>query len=487
MDDHMGPMVILGMKPDLRLAGLMEGQGFILQIVAAEGNPDAVVQGHGRDLRAGLFLLALDPLLLFLQVTAPDKFFLDLFRRGKVSLFQLFEQAVEILDFLLTQADLFLQIDLAFLQLAVAAVALSGVLAAIQFRIQGDAHRFAAVKVFQHDFLLALGIGDAVGEQQIPVLAPAVTVFRVIIFLQQARQLGLLVLQVPLDSLEHITADLPDPVLFFLVVVENIKAFKQRVVHTGPGRGQRQAVEDSFVVPVGDIEPLGAGDFLHDFLHGLAMGHAVFGFLGQKRRKTGKLLGQGLVRFNAPVDKRIPLVLGRGFMEFCAGVDRAAGIFKRRDALEGIDHQPGCVDQDDVGILAHQFHIQLHFFRITDLVVPPDGKHTPAVQILLAELGQGGAFQILPQHHAEIARFGRGRVGALRHQHPVVLRMTGDHQLLLAIAAMHMKQHFRRGNLINPLDAQGQQRGDFLYDFMQQNTVQSHDLTSPGTLYLMID
>ena len=118
-------------------------------------------------------------------------------------------------------------------------------------------------------------------------------------------------LQLAVDEMIDITADLTDAFFFLAAEIENVKAFKQGLADIVTAAFQRQTMEDRFLLFGSDISGVGFFDFLHDVCEGFTMTHPVFDFLGQEGREAGKLGSQRLLGIDRMIGERILLVLGR--------------------------------------------------------------------------------------------------------------------------------------------------------------------------------
>ena len=163
----MGTMIILGMQPDLILSGHMPCQSIILEVVAAIGNGDAGRRDNRRYFGCIILFLLFPDILFFFHIAKLDQFFLDLASCLKICLIQLFQQSFKVADLIFTDGNLFLQIYLSFLQLAVLVKAAAGIAAAIQLFIQRHRNDIIRFIILQLNLLFALGITDIPCIQQV--------------------------------------------------------------------------------------------------------------------------------------------------------------------------------------------------------------------------------------------------------------------------------------------------------------------------------
>ena len=247
----MGAMVVLGMKPGVILPCPVPCQCFILQVVSPVENMNAVVQHDFMHLGCFLLLLSCMTFLLF-EISALDQLFLDLPGSRKVCEIQLFQKTLEVGDLLSADADLFLQVCLSLAVLAVSAVAPSCIALAVKLRIQWNDDVISGVVVIQCDFLLPLGVPDIVCVQKLAVFFPLAAVECFIVFLEQSWQLCGLMLELTVDHMIDIPADLPDALLFLLVVVQDVQTVKQGIFQTLADALEFDTVEGCHIVVVGN-------------------------------------------------------------------------------------------------------------------------------------------------------------------------------------------------------------------------------------------
>ena len=188
------------------------------------------------------------------------------------------------------------------------------------------------------------------------------------------------------DKLEQIAGHLPDPVFFFLMIIQDVHALHQRVCL---GRllilGQRNQMKLRFLGRVGDEQRIAAFNLLHDLREGFAPAHPCFDLPSKQRREAVKLLVQRLLRIDGLRCERI--LLHRLFRqrELRARLDRALGVFKRRNPLERVENPVVFIDEDDVGIFAHQFNVELAEDLIADFITQRNLHHQPTIQPALLD------------------------------------------------------------------------------------------------------
>ena len=186
------------------------------------------------------------------------------------------------------------------------------------------------------------------------------------------------------DKLEQIAGHLSDAVFFFLMIIQDVHALHQRVCL---GRllilGQRNQMKLRFLGRVGDEQRIAAFDLSHDLWEGFAPAHPCFDPPSKQRREAVKLLVQRLLRIYGLRCERI--LLHRLFRqrELRARLDRALGVFKRRNPLERVENPVVFIDEDDVGIFAHQFNVELAEDLIADFITQRNLHHQPTIQSAL--------------------------------------------------------------------------------------------------------
>ena len=140
-----------------------------------------------------------------------------------------------------------------------------------------------------------------------------------------------------------------------------------------------------FLRRVGDEQRIAAFDLLHDRRERFAPAHPRFDLPPKQRRETVKLLVQRLLRIDG---LRCKWILFHRLFRQCelrARLNRALGVFKRRNPLERIENPVVFIDEDDVGIFAHQFNVQLAEDLIADFIAQRNLHHKPAIQPALLD------------------------------------------------------------------------------------------------------
>ena len=170
------------------------------------------------------------------------------------------------------------------------------------------------------------------------------------------------------------------------MIIQDVHALHQRVcLGWLLILGQRNQMKLRFLGCVGDEQRVAAFDLSHDLREGFAAAHPYFDLPSKQRREAVKLLVQRLLGIDSLRCERILLHRLFGQRELRARLDRALGVFKRRNPLERVENPVVFIDEDDVGIFAHQFNVELAEDLIADFITQRNLHHQPAIQPALLD------------------------------------------------------------------------------------------------------
>jgi len=246
-----------------------------------------------------------------------------------------------------------------------------------------------------------------------------------------------------------------------------------------PRRKEAQAVEvvgshlgDNAVVAVKDVVGDLAADDGGDALDG---GEQC---LGQRGVLAGAqplldLLGGGF--------DEVELILRRRQSVVHAGEDGAHRGHGVVDAFDRVDDPAVLVDEDDVGVTAHDLDGQRQLNQVAHLVAGFKDQVQDAVQPDLSQRNELGAAQVLAQQHTEHGRCfgvfegGAGQVDAGAVRAGGEVELYGASPVRRGLRQAEDEHHLLPGNLMDLVDPRVEQAAfQFVLNLAQQGSVKCH-------------